>query len=108
VKTVATHGRAGRTEQGVLQKGGLGIAELLQPAGHACPARYEPHLRIALSVLVFEPLAEIHQAAAFGVYWQSPCGMRLQGRAHACIGSKLRAKMFWEATAEPDGIDARG
>src|SRR5262249_21666129 len=34
VKTVAAHGGIGRTEQCVLHKCGLGIAELLQPCGH--------------------------------------------------------------------------
>src|SRR5215813_9359448 len=38
VKTVAPHGGVGGTEQCVLHKRGLGIAELLQPCGHAGPA----------------------------------------------------------------------
>ena len=75
MKTVATHRGAGGTEQRVLQKRRLGIAELLQPFGHACTTRHEPHLWIALPVLIFEPLAQIHQAATFGIHREPPGGV---------------------------------
>jgi hypothetical protein len=104
MKTVAPHGGVGGTEQSILHKRGLGIAELLQACGHACPTWYQPHLRIALPVLVFKPFAQIHQTAAFGVYRQSSGGVRLQGCPHSCIGCELRAKMFWEAATKPDGV----
>src|SRR5262249_31779456 len=107
MKTVAAHGSISGTEQRVLYKRGLGIAELLQACGHACPPRYQPHLRIALPVLVFEPLAQIHQTAAFGIDWESAGSMRLQGRPHSRIGCELRAKMFWKAAAEPDSVNVR-
>src|SRR4029434_3072337 len=105
MKTVAPYGGAGGTEYRVLHKRGLGVAELLQACGHACPARYEPHLRIALPMLVFEPFAQIHQTAAFGVYRQPAGGVRLQGSSHTRIGRELHAKMFWEAATKPDGIN---
>src|SRR5262245_60784430 len=104
MKTVATHGGIGGTEYCVLHKRGLGMAVLLQSCGHACPPRYEPHLRIALPVLVFEPFAQIHQTAALGVYRQPSGGVCLQGCLHCRIGRELRTKMFWEATTEPDGV----
>src|SRR5215467_12607545 len=97
MKTVAPYGGVGWTEQCVSHKRGLGIAELLQACGHACPPRYQPHLRIALPVLVFEPLAQIHQTAAFGIDRESAGGVGLQGRPHSRIGCELRAKMFWKA-----------
>jgi hypothetical protein len=105
MKTVAPHGSVGRAEQCVSHKRGLGIAELLQAGGHACPPWYQPHLRIALPVLVFEPLAQIHQTAAFGIDGESTGGLSLQGRPHSRIGCELRAKMFWEAATEPDGVN---
>ncbi len=105
MKTVAAHGGVGGTEQRVLHKRGLGIAELLQACGHACSTRYQPHLRIALPVLVFEPFAQIHQTAAFSVYRQPSGGVRLQGCSHSRIGGELRAKMFWEAATQPDGVN---
>src|SRR5215470_10511124 len=105
MKTVAPHSGIGRTEQCVSHKRGLGVAELLQPCGHACPPRYQPHLWIALPVLVFEPLAQIHQTAAFGIDRESTGGVYLQGRAHSRIGCEPRAKMFWEAATKPDGVN---
>src|SRR5262249_38951583 len=108
MKTVATHGGVGGTEQRVLYKRGLGIAELLQACGHACPPRYQPHLWKALPMLVFEPFAEIHQTAAFGVYRQPSGSVRLQGSSHPHIGCELRAKVFWEAATEPDGVNIGG
>ena len=95
VKTVTTHRGAGGPEQRVLQKRRLGIAELLQPFGHACTARNEPHLRIALPVLIFEPLAEVHQAATFGVQWEplggvGPESLRLDRLVQRVRGGGVR------------------